>query len=176
MPDPKKITKAEKLQAKADYKLLSKPAPSGDNEYDDFRKHRDKKREKIAGKTNMSTKSEKMSDETAAYCGKGGCSSNPGSSGDGNNVSVVSGTKKQTRGGASYRASGSGSLKSKQRKQGKADTSALALASRSNASEYDVKRGELVKSRLGLQEASRERASQTAYNKKKPSATTLSQK
>lgn len=176
MPDPKKITKAEKRQAKADYKLLTTAAPSGDYDYDEFRKQRDKKREKIAGQTSMKTKSEKMSDETAAYCGKGGCSSNPGDSGDGNNASVISGTKKQTRGGASYRASGGGSLKSKQRKQSKADVSALALASRSNASEYDIKRGELAKSRLGLQEAQRERAAQTAYNKKKPSATTLSQK
>lgn len=170
MPQPK-IKKAEKRQAKAEYKMLTKPAASGDANYDKFRKQRDTKREKIAGKTSMKTKSEKMSDETAAYCGKDGCNSNPLSAGDSNNSSVTRGTNKQTRGGASYRATGSGTLKTSRRQQRKADVSALALAARPNASEYDIKRGETVKSRLGLQEAQRERAAQTAYNKRKTTST-----
>lgn len=170
MPQPK-IKKAEKRQAKAEYKMLTKPAASGDADYDKFRKQRDTKREKIAGQTSMKTKSEKMSDETAAYCGKGGCQSNPIQSGDGAKGSVTRGTNKQTRGGASYRATGKGTLKKARKEQRKSDIAALALAARPNASEYDIKRGETVKSRLGLQEAQRERAAQTAYNKRKTTST-----
>lgn len=171
MPDKPK--RSELRQAKAEYKMLKKAAPSGDAEYDKFRKQRDRKRDKIAAGTKVRGKNEKMSDTTAAYCGKGGCFSNPVTGGDGGSASVTKGTNTQVRGGRSYRETGKGTLRSNQRKQRKADIQALALASRSNASEYDIKRGEAVKGRLGLQAASRERVTQQAFNKKKKGGSTL---
>jgi hypothetical protein len=171
MPDKPKIKRAELRQAKAEYKMLKKAAPSGDAEYDKFSKKRDKKRDKIAAGTKVRGKNEQMSDTTAKYCGKGGCVSNPVTSGDGGQSKTHKGTTTQVRGGRSYRETGKGTLKTNQRTQRKSDVQALALASRSNASEYDIKRGETVKSRLGLQAASRERVTQQAFKKKKGGST-----
>jgi hypothetical protein len=173
MPDKPKIKRAELRQAKAEYKMLKKAAPSGDAEYDKFSKQRDEKRDKIAAGTKVRGKNEKMSETTAAYCGKGGCFSNPVTGGDGSSASVTKGTNTQVRGGRSYRETGKGTLKSNQKKQKKSDIQALALASHSGASEYDINRGEIVKGRLGLQAASRERVTKQAFNKKKKGDSTL---
>lgn len=174
MPQPKnKITRQEKRQAKAEYKTLTKPAKTGDASYDSFSESRQKQRDKLAVDVKMRGNSEKKTEETAAYCGRGGCQSNPLTSGDGATGSMTKGTNKQVRGGRSYTESGKGTLRSNMKKQRKADISALALASRKDASEYDVNRGEVVKSRLGLQAASKERKTREAYNRKKSSDSTL---
>jgi len=172
MPQPK-IKRVERRQAKAEYKTLTKPVPSGDASYDKFREERQNKRDELAGGAKMRGNSERMTSKTAAYCGKDGCSSNAIMSGDGNNSSVISGTKTQVRGGRSFQESGKGTLRSELKKQKKADIAALALASRKDASEYDLNRAEAVKSRLGLQAASRERKNQEAFYKKKKSNSTL---
>jgi hypothetical protein len=174
MPDEKKKkpTAGEKRQAKAEYKGITTAAPSGDAEYDKFRQERATRRDKLAGQAKMRGNSERMVDETAAYCGKDGCSQNPLSAGDSNNSSVTSGTNKQVRGGRSFQESGSGTLRSQMRQQKKADVSALAAGSRANASAYDIQRAEKVKERLGAQAAKREEMNQRAYGKKKPASPT----
>lgn len=177
VPNPrKKPTAGEKRQAKAEYKGMTTAAPSGDAEYDKFRQERAARRDKLAGKAKMRGNSERMVDETAAYCGKDGCSSNPLMSGDSNNSSVTSGTNKQVRGGRSFQESGSGTLRSQMRQQKKADISALAAGSRANASAYDIQRAEKVKERLGAQAAKREEMNQRAYGKKKPASSTIGYK
>jgi len=171
MPDKPK--RPELRQAKAEYKMLKKAAPTGDAEYDSFVQKREQKREKLAAGQKNRGNSEKMVSETAKYCGPAGCMANPTMSGDGANKAVTSGTQKTVRGGRSFQESGKGTMKTNLRKQKKADIQALAIASRANASEYDIKRGEAVKTRLGLQAASRERMNQQAYNKNKRGSSTL---
>lgn len=177
VPDPrkKKPTAGEKRQAKGEYKGLTSAAPSGDADYDKFRQERAARRDKLAGQAKMRGNSERMVDETAAYCGKDGCSQNPLMSGDSNNSSVTSGTNKQVRGGRSFQESGSGTLRTQLKKQKKADISALAAGSRATASAYEIQRAEKVKERLGAQAAKREEMNQRAYGKK-PASTTVGYK